>query len=154
MSYTIEVRGLEQVQAKLSIPLAVVLQPAFLAIGNEVKAAIGVYPGPVRYPIQWKSERQRRYFFAQRQGALPYVRSSDAESQRLGPSWAVELQPFGVIVGTRVTYAPFVQDAERQQPFHRNTGWKTDEQAVTETVESGVIPRIIGDAVMGAYGGV
>ena len=152
MSYTIEVRGLEQVQAKFSIPLAVALQPAFLAIGNEVKAAIAVYPGPVRYPIQWASEKQRRYFFAHRQGALPYVRSSDAESQRLGPSWAVELQPFGVIVGTRVTYAPFVQDAERQQPFHRNTGWKTDQKAAQEVAEGGMIERACWLAIEHVYG--
>jgi hypothetical protein len=105
----------------------------------------------VRYPIQWASEKQRRWYFAHRAGDLPYVRNSDADSQRLGPSWAVEAQPFGVIVGTRATYAPYVQSAENQQPMHEATGWKTDEKAAEELIAGGAVPRIIETAILMAY---
>lgn len=152
MSYVIEVRGLDRVEQRLGVPLEPVLRPAFLAIGQEIKARIGIYPGPVEYPIRWKSEKQRRWYFAHRRGNLPYVRQTDSESQRLGPSWAVSMLPFGAVVGTRVTYAPFVQDAERQQPFHRDTGWRTDREVVEEVVESGVVERACGMAIEAAYG--
>lgn len=151
MSYTIEVKGLDQLERKLSIPLSVVLGPAWLAIGHQLKSIIAVYPGPVSYPIRWQSEKQRRYFFAMRGGDLPYVRNSDAMSERLGPSWAVEAQAFGVIVGTRASYAPYVQGEETQQGMHEATGWITDKEAAEQLVASNVIPRIIEAAIGAAY---
>lgn len=151
MAETIEVRGLEALEAKLSIPLKVVLAPAWMAIGQQLKGLIAVYPGSVSYPIKWTNEKQRRWYFAHRAGALPYVRNSDPTSQRLGASWAIESEEFGVVVGTRVTYAPYVQGAEGQQPMHAATGWKTDEQAALELVASGAIPRIIEAAIAAAY---
>ena len=151
MSYTIEVRGLEELQAKLGIPLRVVLAPAWLALGQQLKGYISQYPGPVTYPLRWPSAAHRRAYFAHRRGNLPYVRGTDYESQRLGASWAVESDDFGVVVGTRVTYAPQVQSDERQWAMHAATGWKTDKQAAEELEASGSIPRIIENTILAAY---
>jgi len=55
-------------------------------------------------------------------------------SQNLGRSWVTEVRGVGRevrgILGTRVTYAPFVQDAERQAQFHRRRGWPTVQEAL------------------------
>lgn len=64
-------------------------------------------------------------------------------SQRLGPGWTVSRQSQATyIVGNKATYAAWVQSAKRQQPQHKATGWKTDEQAVEELQRSGDIERI------------
>jgi hypothetical protein len=114
-----------------------------LGVAEKVRDAIARYPGPPRHPIRWASAKQKRWFFAAlREGEIeaPYVRQSSLTSQRLGPSWAVAEE--GRIVGTRVTYAPYVQSAEHQQPFHADTGWRTDRQAVAEIVAAGAVGEI------------
>jgi hypothetical protein len=102
------------------------------AIAETLRGYLAKYPGPVKRPVQWASERQRRWYLGARRaaGLGPYVRQSDTWSERLGPSWATENRGQDAIVGTRVSYAPWVQNAEKQQPMHANTGWITDEQAI------------------------
>ena len=156
MSYRIEVKGLDEVERKLSVNLGQALEPAFRAVGEEVRAEIAQYPGPVSHPIRWASERQRRFYFAMRReaGLSPgYVRQSDAMSQRLGPSWAVETSPMRAVVGTRVGYAPYVQAEEMQQPMHAATGWKTDKQAAEAVAASGKIERIFEQLIRFLFGG-
>lgn len=81
------------------------------------------YPSPVHYPIEWKSARQRRAFFATNGfgGGIPYQRT-----RTLQKSWvfAIDEYPGGaeVRIGNTAAYARFVIGAD-QQPFHRNTGW-------------------------------
>ncbi len=153
MSYTIEVRGLDAIQRKLQMPLGMVLKPAFFAIGQDVRSRIAVYPGAVKYPIEWASEKQRRWYFATHKDALPYVRGVTQGSQRLGTKWAVDMESLrlGVIVGTEVTYAPYVQNAERQQPFHRNSGWRTDREVAEEVAASDLIQRAFTAAIEAAW---
>lgn len=150
---SIEVRGLEDVERKLSVPLPLVLLPAWLAVGEEVRNAIATYPGPVALPFRWASPAQRRAVMAKRRELGPYVRGSDAMSQRLGPSWTVQPLGMGAVVGTPATYGPYVQSAENQQPGHQATGWKTDEQAVREVEASGVIEEIVERTLRAALGG-
>lgn len=124
-----------------------------LGVAQKVRAAIAVYPPPPKYPLRWASRKQRFWFKkAVEEGRIqvPYVRQFAPTSQRLGPSWVVAED--GRVVGTRVTYAPYVQSAERQQPFHADTGWKTDKQAVEEVASSGDIPRIAEDVLTKVFG--
>jgi hypothetical protein len=73
---------------------------------------------------------------------------TDPWSENLEGSWTTERKgSLGAIVGTRVSYAPWVQSAEKQQPMHGATGWVTDQRAVDEVVASGVIDRIFSNAV-------
>ena len=82
-------------------------------------------PGPAKHPIQWASERQRRYVMAKlrRQGNLPYQRS-----HQLARAWegVVVFNANGGLMLARnpsgiagYVYAPY-----EQQPFHRVTGWQ------------------------------
>lgn len=81
------------------------------------------YPGPVKYPFRWKSERQRRAYFAT-DGfgwGIPYVRT-DA----LKDSWTTHIrdQKDGAVfeVENRAPYAIYVM-GDWQQPGHIQTGW-------------------------------
>lgn len=154
---SIQVSGLSELRGRLGRKLDPYLRAATFAIGEQIRSRLARYPGPVVHPIQWASERQRRFYFAMRQRRglpLGYVRQFDPMSQRLGPSWTTaRWGDIGAVVGTRVRYAPYVQSYEKQQPFHRATGWVTDRQAIEQVQASGVIPRILNDALRRALGG-
>jgi hypothetical protein len=124
------------------------VKPALAATAEEIRSYLARYPRKPSYPLRWASMRQKFYvLYVLRKGMGPYRRSTDPGSQRLQASWAVEQnERWRVIVGTRVTYAPYVQGKEKQQPFHADTGWVTDEAAVQRTVASGVL----GDNIMAA----
>lgn len=115
------------------------------ACARDYQGRIAKYPGRSHSPVIWQSEKQRRYYFAmRREQGLPakYTRGSDPGSQRLGASWTVERKGrLEWTVGTRVTYARFVQSRAAQQRQHSATGWKTVDRAAEEFVRSGVIAR-------------
>jgi hypothetical protein len=94
------------------------------------------YPGAVRYPIQWASDKQRRAYFATNGfgGGIPYRRT-----RNLQKSWvfAIDDYPGGaeISIGNTADYARYVIGAE-QQPFHSNTGWpRIDDEAAALTNE-------------------
>jgi len=148
MTVSIEIRGLDALQRKLGRGARPIMRTILRGVAEELKNAIAEYPGPVVYPVRWAGDAQRRAYFAKRRGLGPYVRQTDPFSQRLGPSWATQMQGDDrAIIGTRVSYAPWVQSAERQQPMHAATGWKTDEEAVEEVEQSGAVERIFNEAV-------
>lgn len=149
---TVVIDGADRVLARMTLRPA--FKAALRAIGEELRGKLAQYPGHSHSPVLWSSARQRRFYFAMRReaGAPPkYTRNSDMMSQRLGPSWAVAAQgDNAVVVGTRATYAPFVQSAKQQIEQHRITGWKTDEQAIRELENSGVVERIVNAAIRSA----
>ena len=82
-------------------------------------------PGAVRYPIQWTSDRQRRYVMAmlREQDNLSYKRTGETVNSihfKYGQGGGSDY----VAAETESPYAPFVV-GQYQQKFHRNTGWKT-----------------------------
>lgn len=76
-------------------------------------------PGAPRYPLRWKSERQRRYVMAKlrRENNLPYQRTG-----RLTRGWKLTLERDRVRLENATPYAIFVQ-GDWAQPFHLDTGW-------------------------------
>lgn len=87
---------------------------------------------PVKYPIQWESDRQRRAFFATDGfgGGIPYRRTG-----RLLEKWEITSSPIDSGIAVTATnaapYAPYVI-GDRQQRFHRNTGWyQADDKLIT-----------------------
>ncbi len=98
------------------------------AVTNDIAPVIlpeaQAEPGAVARPIEWASEKQRRYVMMMIKKGLipaPYIRT-----HALSQGWQ-----FSVKTGsndTTVTLAnssskmTFVE-GENQQPFHRNTGW-------------------------------
>ena len=145
---TIEIRGLDALQRKLGAGAGPIIRVVVRGVAEEIRNAIAEYPGPVSYPIQWSSPAQRAAYHAKRQGLGPYVRQTDPFSQRLGPSWATQMDgDERAVVGTRVSYARWVQSAEQQQPMHAATGWTTDEEAVEKVEESRAAERLLESAI-------
>lgn len=115
--------------------------------GSKFRYELATYPGPVKYPIQWKSEKQRKAFFATDGfgSGIPYRRTG-----HLGRSWdiAVSRTSSGdsrIEIDNRATYAKFVigtlsSNPQRYQlpiqPFHRNTGWQPASPTVQFWVEA------------------
>ena len=92
-------------------------------LGRATVQKLAAQPGKPKYPIRWKTERQRRAFFAtngfgrgiptQRTDAL----SSAWQSRLVDIPDGQEAQVFN-----DTSYAGFVQGKD-QQPFHLDTGW-------------------------------
>jgi hypothetical protein len=88
------------------------------------------YPGAVKYPIQWTSEKQRRAFFATNGfgAGIPYRRTGG-----LGQAWnltsARSATGAVLVLENRAASAKYVYgffgQPRPQQGFHVNTGWQT-----------------------------
>lgn len=79
-------------------------------------------PGRVRYPIRWKTERQRRAFFATNGfgAGIPTKRTG-----KFTGAWRIDIDYRGGMtaeVWNRMPYGRFV-GGDDQQPFHKDTGW-------------------------------
>lgn len=90
---------------------------------SQLRDELAEQPGKPRYPLRWKSDRQRRYVMAmlRRENNLPYRRTG-----RLGKGWKVTIIGQGsgglLQIENEVPYARFVQ-GDDAQPFHLDTGW-------------------------------
>ena len=90
---------------------------------SQILADLRQEPGKPRYPLRWKSERQRRFVMAKlsREGNLPYQRT-----HRLSKGWDIvftDTADGGVMSAFNETpYARFVQ-GDDAQPFHLDTNW-------------------------------
>ena len=111
-------------QAQFRVELQTKVKPV---LQKQVDATFGRPPGPVQYPIQWKSARQRRAFFASKGfgRGIPTKRGTALTS-----SWVVlvgyQLRLNLITIYNPKSYAQFVYPGADQQPFHRNTGWGSD----------------------------
>lgn len=88
-------------------------------------------PGPVQYPIQWTSEKQRRWFWwAVSEGQIT------PGAPRTGKinEWTYEARGSGsqsqIVLENKTPYLKYVRGTlaksnflRNQQRFHRNTGW-------------------------------
>ena len=149
VNLTFEVVGVDQLIAKYGKGADPIIKALTRGIAEEIRERIAVYPGPVQYPVQWVSERQRRWYFANREGDLPYTRQSDSWSERLGPSWTTENRGRDAVVGTKVKYAKYVQSWEDQQPMHADTGWVTDDDAIEGAQRDRVAERVLEEVLSG-----
>lgn len=90
---------------------------------SQLKEELAAYPPQPKYPLRWKSDRQRRYVMAllRRTNNLPYKRTN-----RLGKGWKVTVvsdNANGVLmVENEVSYARFVQ-GDDAMPYHLDTQW-------------------------------
>ncbi len=87
-----------------------------------------VYPKGAKHPIQWTSERQRRFVMAKltREDNLPYQRSG-----RFGQSWEGKVEWGDLSGSTTITNTSGIGQfmvGDRQQGFHKNTGWISAEE--------------------------
>ena len=89
-----------------------------------VKRDLMKEPGPVVYPIEWTSDKQRRAFFATDGfgAGIPYQRTHD-----LAAAWDITFDAsdagFGTVTVENPSDAAEFVYGHRQQGFHINTGW-------------------------------
>ena len=117
---------------------------------ENVLPALRQYPPPSGKPMQWASEKQRRYVMAAiRSGAIqvPYQRTGN-----YGNSFQKQTIPDGMSVVSQLAYAPYVR-GPGQAAYHRDT-WQTlddlatsleDAAAITATA---VLLDAVGDAIV------
>lgn len=111
----------------LARDLPKVTQRAFKGIiqrhSTKIIRELSTEPGSPRYPLRWKSDRQRRYVMAKlrREGNLPYQRT-----HKLAKSWRADIRATGaegwLEIRNDTPDARFVQ-GDDVQPFHLDTGW-------------------------------
>jgi phage gpG-like protein len=155
MTVTVTVTGHKELIRKLG-GLGNAMRIVVRAVGELVRGVVAQYPGPVHHPIRWASRRQQRAYWAmRRERGLPlaYTRQFDPMSQRLGASWTVAMRGDTAVVGTKASYAKWVQAAKFQQGFHKDTGWITDVQAAERVARSGDVNRIAEQALRKELGG-
>ena len=144
MELSIQVRGIDQVVSKFGkLATFTNLRPAMRDSLNNVWSEVAKYPPPPAssaFP-GFKSEKQRRFFFAALRDGLiqvPYRRTGT-----LGRSWTMRISSTvdGIEgrVGTNIIYAPWVQDKERQAIIHQGR-WQTV-QDVLERLTNWIVRR-------------
>ena len=153
---SIRVTGMEPLLRILTPGAAQKIQAASVALGNEVKRRMAVYPNLVKFgkggrSLRWKSEKQRRYYVWMRRErglSAEYKRQTDEMSQRLKLKWTViKHGAVGAMVENSATYSPYVQGWKDQQPFHKDAGWVTDKQVAEQVRSDGTVHRIYNDAL-------
>lgn len=131
----VEIVGLRELMREVDALTAMRVVRDTMEIAVErVRTQIAVYPPPPSgYRMVFKTERQRRFFFAAlRDGRItvPYQRTGT-----LGRRWTTSVSHSGADirgeVGNITVYGPFVQSAEAQAPVHQGR-WRTAERVVQE----------------------
>ena len=156
MTARIVIKGLDELAVKFDkIGQLDGVKAAMKNAGDHLKGEISIYPGRKHVTIQsmggWKSDKQRRFFFAAlRSGDIqvPYRRGQSPGSEDLGQRWTVATRKQGleVIVGNNASYGPFVQSHDGQSKMMKVIGWKTDQQVLDEN--KGKVVEYIRDAIV------
>jgi len=152
MSISIQIEGLDQVLKDFSgARLNRHITAAIRGIGEQVRSEIATYPPATEANMPGRGRWYERGYgtrWRTKSGAVHGRKTSE----QLGQSWAVEARNMRGSVGTRVSYAPFVQEEERQAGFHKRRGWKTDVDVAEKVERSGAIGRIMERAILHALG--
>ena len=140
-----EVRELQ----RLGADVIGIVTPAFQRGAAQAQEILQSYPPdiPDGYWARHSTRKMRAFWFAKlkREGKLR--RGDDNARYRrtvtLGRRWLVDTQYTSTVVrvqlGNNTTYAPFVQDDQRQAGIHRER-WTTDAQAIRT-----VTPHFVAD---------
>jgi hypothetical protein len=139
MSVTFKVEGLDKLAKKLdSIGDLKFLKAIMRAAGETIKKHIAKYP-----PASSANSPQGpgTSYYVRGQGTH-YERVGGGESvyktsETLGRSWTTAVKDNGltVEVGTKVSYARYVQDRDKQTWFHEARGWTTAQTVIEEDGE-------------------
>lgn len=120
-------------------------EDALVKVGPEMVRRLRTYPGSVKYPIAWTSERQRRAYFATNGfgAGIPYRRTGglaagwSVSGARRAAGYVVSVE--GAEVGRFVvgSLRDVVVGRQRyQQRYHIHTGWMTAADVVADGFEA------------------
>lgn len=114
-------------------------------LANDALRKLTILPGPPVYPIRWKSEKQRRAFFASKGfGRGIPTRRSNKLLQGWKVAWIPTPDGGTLSLVNKVPYMRFVQ-GDDAQPFHLDTGWVQRSDVVDDFLKEA------GDTVTAAW---
>lgn len=102
---------------------------------------VAVEPGPVHYPIRWKSRKQQRAYFATDgfgQG-IPYRRTGGLV-QAWDAKFVLDAEGGAFVIENTSPIADYVIGGD-QMPYHADTGWIRADQVI----DNEVVPLILND---------
>jgi len=143
MSYSIMIRGLDTIQRALGVDISPALRTATKGIAGAIHDKLSPYP-PATIA---NSPAEPKWY---ERGFGPRWRTKKGEvhgrktSEMLNRSWAIE--PVGTMghrVSSAASYAPYVHSAEKQSSVMKRIGWKTDDWAIRQVVDSGKAKEIV-----------
>lgn len=105
-------------------------------------------PGPVKYPIQWTSEKQRRAFFAT-DGfghGIPYKRRRPGIESHWEVLTQVRETGATISIVNDDPATPFVY-GRFKQAFHTNTGWPDARPIIDQIIEF-TRPQVVDDQIL------
>ena len=148
---SLSLRGDVELLAKLeSLKQLRELRGTLLLVGAHVAGEMEKYPAASHRPQPFKTEKQRRGFFAKlRSGEIqvPYRRGQSPGSRNLKQQWNVTAaSDTRVVISNPTPYGPLVQSAESQAYYHKQTGWPTDESVLK--AEEGTVVKFFNDALI------
>lgn len=147
MSADLEYEGIKELVAALVASLDQPLRAVSTGIAAEAQDRIAPYPSPSRKRQAFKTEKQRRGFFAKlRSGKItvPYRRRG-AGGGVLG-GWLIEQAGNGVRLRNMRRGAKWVHSAQDQARYHAGN-WKTDRNVAERIVSDGTAAEMIEQAL-------
>lgn len=108
-------------------------------VANEIVRRLTTYPSPSGKPQPFKSDKQRRWFFAAlKSGAItvPYRRT-----QTLAKGWKIVTKTTGYTIENTVPYAPLVQGAVKDQAKYHQRWWESSSK-VAQDVDKTIVPQL------------
>lgn len=128
-----EIKGMAHLKATLD-RLSHAHERAGATGAAYVKQLAATYPPTRKQRQLFKSDRQRRAFFAMlRSGEIdvPYRRGSSGRSERLGSKWTIIKSGDSYRVVNNTSYGPFVMGTANQSLYHAGN-WKTEREIAQE----------------------
>jgi len=141
MGVSLELKGLDKLYRKLDWAAADRAVAGILkASASDVKAYIATYP-----PQSEANSPHGRTWYERGYGPRWYLKDGSMggsrTSQTLGRRWTIDANASRAIIGNNATYAPYVQSAEQQAPYHKARGWRTDEETL-EKLKPSIIEKV------------
>ncbi len=153
MPYGVRIEGLREAQKLLGTNIQPALKAATKAIAVELQGKIAPYPPATEAnsPSNPLGRWYERGYGPKRQRKDGTVTGRQT-SQLLNRRWAIRVAGgIGHSLGNAATYAKFVHGANDQARFHGRRGWVTDRAAIEKLIASGVVRRIVRQAITGAF---
>ena len=145
MSYSITIRGLDTIQRALGVDISPAMRTATKGIAGAIHDKLSPYP-PATIANSPSNPMDRWY----KRLSGPRWRTKKGEihgrdtSEQLIHSWAIEpVGTAGTKLGSSASYAPYVHAAEKQSSAMKRIGWKTDDWAIRQVVDSGKAKDIV-----------
>lgn len=150
-SITVQLSGLDEILRNVdSIQKLEGLQAAMLAGATHMKSRVDRYP-----PASEANNPSNQRWYERGYG--PHWRRRDGSmggrktSEMLNREWTVATRgPSEVVLGTNVSYSPYVMDADHQAWFHKARGWKTIQQVAKD--ETPTVIKFISDYMRRKFG--